>query len=186
LEAKVSELKVAAASEPKQNARSEREILEEILLINRNTEREMSKAIIQVVDTPSLRAIGSPKPSIVVIQDKWGEILDAVKRERRAASILLSNVTPKSFTEDVLTIEFSRGKVAQGFLSSGCDADLSRVLFAKFGIPFRIACIARPSSSPATEAEADKELTGMELIERELGSQVTGEPPSGYSDEPPF
>jgi TIR domain len=186
LEAKVSELKVAVASEPKQNARSEREILEEILLISRNTEREMSNVIIQKMDTPSLRTTGSPKPMIGVIQDKWGEILDAVKRERRVAWILLSSVTPKSLTEDMLTIEFARGKDIKGFLSSGCDADLSRVLHAKFGVLYRIACIAGPNSSPATEAEANKDLTGMDLIERELGRMMTGEPPSSYSGEPPF
>ena len=45
LEEKVSQLKVAAASEPKQDARSEREILEEVLLLSRKTERQMSRVI---------------------------------------------------------------------------------------------------------------------------------------------
>jgi hypothetical protein len=114
------------------------------------------------------------KPSIEDIQGKWENILDAVKRERRVAWILLSDGSPKNLTEDVLTIEFDRDGSLKGFLTSGCDADLARVLRDEFGIPFRIAGVARP-------------LTGMELIERELGGRVlTDEQPSGYSDEPPF
>ena len=189
LEAKVAQLKVAATNEPKQDTRSEREILEEILLLSRNTERQMSKAIIQIGGgVRSSRITGSFTPSIGVIQDNWEEILDAVKLERRVAWILLSNATPKNLTEDVLTIEFARDADIKGFLTSGCEADLSRVLLTKFGIPFRISSIARPSSSSATEAEAGKELTGMDLIQRELGGRVVGdiEPSSGYSDEPPF
>ena len=42
----------------------------------------------------------------------------------------------------------------------------------------------------ASKAKARKELTGKDLIERELGVQVIGpvddEPSGGYSDEPPF
>ena len=114
------------------------------------------------------------KPSIEDIQGKWENILDAVKRERRVAWILLSDGSPKNLTEDVLTIEFDRDGSLKGFLTSGCDADLARVLRDEFGIPFRIAGVARP-------------LTGMDLIERELGGSVlTDEQPSGYSDEPPF
>ena len=38
------------------------------------------------------------------------------------------------------------------------------------------------------EAKSNAEPTGMDLIQKELGGQVIGEiePPSGYSDEPPF
>lgn len=44
LEAKVSQLKDAAGNGPRQEIRSEREILEEILLLSRNTERQMASA----------------------------------------------------------------------------------------------------------------------------------------------
>lgn len=47
LDAKVSQLRVAPASEPKQAARSMREILEEILLLSRSTERQISSKIVE-------------------------------------------------------------------------------------------------------------------------------------------
>jgi ribosomal protein L7/L12 len=43
LETKVSLLKQVSGSKPRQEARSEREILEEILLLSRNTERQLSR-----------------------------------------------------------------------------------------------------------------------------------------------
>ncbi len=53
LEARVSELKAAAASEPKQRTRSEREIIEEILLLSRSVERHMVRVVAtQTEDTP--------------------------------------------------------------------------------------------------------------------------------------
>jgi predicted nucleic acid-binding protein len=131
------------------------------------------------------------KPSIEVIQDTWDNILDAVKRHRRVAWILLSSASPKNLTEDVLTIEFARDGDLKGFLTSGCQDDLARVLLNEFGITFRIAGIAPPSTPSGTkavaEAETGGELTGMELIERELGRGLLSEEPSNsYSDEPPF
>ena len=73
LEEKVSQLKVAIASEPKQEARSEREILEEILLLSRNAERQMSRVITVRPGggAPSSR-LGGSFISIGVIQDGCG------------------------------------------------------------------------------------------------------------------
>jgi hypothetical protein len=45
LQTKISQLKAAAGGEQKQDTRSEREILEEILLLSRNTERHVSRVI---------------------------------------------------------------------------------------------------------------------------------------------
>ena len=131
------------------------------------------------------------KPSIEDLQDTWGDIVNAVKRQRRVAWILLSNASPKNLTEDVLTIEFARDGDLKGFLTSGCEADLARVLLDEFGIPLRIAGIARPSTPSGTDvaatAETGKELTGMELMQRELsGAVLNDESSSGYSDVPPF
>ena len=191
LEEKVSQLKVAAASEPKHDARSEREILEEILLLSRNTERQMSGVITAQAggDAPSSRIIGSPlRPSISVIQDTWEEILDTVKGKRRVAWMLLSNATPKNLINDVLTLEFPRDGDAKGFLVSGHEKILTDAILDVSGVRVRIAPAAQSGASPSTHPADDtsKELTGMELIQRELGKQVTGEPPGGYSDEPPF
>jgi len=132
------------------------------------------------------------KPSTEVIQDAWEEILDTVKRHRRVAWMLLSNATVQNLTEDVLTIEFPRDGDLKGFLVSGHEKILVDALLDVVGVRLRIAAVARSDASPRTRPADDtgKELTGMDLIQRELGGQVIGaigdEPSSGYSDEPPF
>ena len=94
LEAKVSQLKDAAASEPKQDARSEREILEEILLLSRNTERQMSGA----TTTQVVGGIPSSMILLAIIKGAWNEILDRVKRTSRVGWLLLSNAhTDRSY-----------------------------------------------------------------------------------------
>lgn len=190
LAAKVSQLKVAATSESKQDARSEREILEEILLLSRSAERQMSRVITDQTGggTPSMRKIDAPKLSIGAIQDAWEKILAAVKSNSRVAWMLISNVTPIDLTGDVLILEFARYGEAKGLLVSGHEKSLTDAILDVVGVRLRIVAMVRPGPSPSTHPADDtgKEQTGMELIQRELGEQVVGEPPSGYSDEPPF
>jgi DNA polymerase III subunit gamma/tau len=171
------------------------------------------------------------------LRQNWAAVLDAVKRERRVAWILLSNASVLSLEDGVLTLGFPRDGDLKGFTTSGCDADLKRVLSAGFGLnvtvkgvtgadpgagPARPAAPAGPglSQDPAgpgggatpagpaggsasarsrprpeeplpdeipphdmpldepgdgDQAPVVTELTGMDLIQRELGGQVIGE-----------
>jgi len=56
--------------------------------------------------------------------------------------------------------------------------------------PAKVARIREGREGREAKAKAAKELTGMDVIQKELGGQVIGEigdePSSGYSDEPPF
>ena len=52
--------------------------------------------------------------------------------------------------------------------------------------PAEVARIRARREEREAKTKTGKELTGMDLIERELGGQVIDEPPSGFSDEPPF
>jgi hypothetical protein len=52
--------------------------------------------------------------------------------------------------------------------------------------PARVEQMRSRRKEREAKTKTGKELTGMDLIEQELGGQVIGEPPSGYSDEPPF
>jgi hypothetical protein len=104
--------------------------------------------------------------------------------------MLLSNATARSLAEDVLTLEFERDGDVKGFLVSGHEKILADAILDLLGVRLRFANVARSGTSPSTNSArgAGKELTGMELIQRELGNQVIGEFESsgGYSDEPPF
>ncbi|MGH3283074.1 MAG: DNA polymerase III subunit gamma and tau, partial [Streptosporangiaceae bacterium] len=68
------------------------------------------------------------------LRQNWAAVLDAVKRERRVAWILLSNASVLSLQDGMLTLGFPRDGDLKGFTTSGCDADLKRVLSAGFGL----------------------------------------------------
>ena len=50
------------------------------------------------------------------------------------AWILLSNASVLSLEDNMLTLRFARDGDLKGFSTSGCDADLKRVLSAEFGL----------------------------------------------------
>ncbi len=167
------------------------------------------------------------------LRQNWGAVLDAVKRERRVAWILLSNASVLSLEDGMLTLGFPRDGDLKGFTTSGCDADLKRVLSSGFGLNVAVKGVTGvdpgaspaggasrpggpagpgpvaaggPAGDPVTAAPARSrprhdeppsdevppddmppdepggdqppvvtELTGMDLIQRELGGQVIGE-----------
>ena len=170
LEAKVSQLKVAAASAPKQDARSEREILEEILLLSRNTERQMSRA----TTTQVVGGIPSSTILLAIIAGAWNEILDRVKRTSRVAWMLLSNATPTDLTDDILTIIFPREGEVKGFLASGYEKTLTDAILEVAGFRVRIVSQARPSAS------------SIQLIDHVSYEPPNITPSGDSSDEPPL
>ena len=74
-------------------------------------------------------------------------MLEAVKRERKVAWLLLGNAAVDSLTDGVLTLRFAREGEAKGFTGSGCDQDLARVLQAMFGLTPQIRAAAGPAGS---------------------------------------
>jgi DNA polymerase-3 subunit gamma/tau len=171
---------------------------------------------------PSASARPDPVPSTPpaagatsadALRAQWPAVLDAVKRERRVAWMILSNASVHSLQDGILTLRFSRDGDLKGFGTSGCDADLKRVLSAGFGVNVMVNGIAggeAPSATPPAPAlsppvrrdsapqsdgppppqdfdepedEPDDappppgppELTGMDLIQRELGAQIISE-----------
>jgi DNA polymerase III subunit gamma/tau len=156
------------------------------------------------------------------LRANWPAILEAVKRERRVAWMILSNASVHSLQEGILTLRFARDGDLKGFTTSGCDADLKRVLSGSFGVnvmvngrvsaggdepsgplrgredvpaePSLEAPPARRDTMPVDDGpppvdsyEPDEEpdddplppgppeLTGMDLIQRELGGQIISE-----------
>ncbi len=161
-------------------------------------------------------------------------MLGAIQRERRVAWILLSNASVLSVQDGILTLRFARDGDLKGFSTSGCDADLQRVLSSRFGLNVTVKGVVGgdsgpgpagpapgppdpgpgtagpgtsrpaaprpeaaprpgdrydeppeempseedeppPDEPPARRSAAPAELTGMDLIQHELGGQVIGE-----------
>ena len=74
---------------------------------------------------------GSPGDAL---RQSWDAVLEAVKRERRVAWILLSNTSVVSVEDGILTLRFARDGDLKGFAASGHDAVLKRVLADRFGL----------------------------------------------------
>ncbi len=105
--------------------------------------------------TPAPSSGGSATDSI---RDRWQEILDAIKRERRVAWMLLSNASVESLQDGVLTLRFTRDGDLKGFTTSNCDADLKRVLSERFGLNVTVSGVAggaapRPPAPPPKAAQ---------------------------------
>jgi DNA polymerase III subunit gamma/tau len=153
-----------------------------------------------------------------VLRKNWDAVLEAVKRERRVAWILLSNTSVASVEGAILTLRFEREGDLKRFSTSDYDADLKRVLSGSFGLnlmvkgvvgagdaaagpparqPVSPPAFAAPRYEPPDDEPPDEmmpddlppdeflagggsssgppELTGMDLIQRELGGQVISE-----------
>ena len=76
----------------------------------------------------------------------WDAVLGTVKGVRRVAWILLQNATVQSLEDGVLTIRFAKEGDVKGFASSGCDADLKRVLAASFGLNVQVRALSGADS----------------------------------------
>jgi DNA polymerase III subunit gamma/tau len=128
----------------------------------------------------------------------WDAVLEAIKRERRVAWMLLSNATVLSLDGNVLTLRFARDGDVKGFTSSGCDADLKRVLSSRFGLNVTVKALsandpaaareARPRLNPVpapaaapspAPASRDSDQPGSADAGGPGGSRSTGAPPPG-------
>ncbi|HEY2578133.1 MAG TPA: DNA polymerase III subunit gamma and tau [Streptosporangiaceae bacterium] len=98
--------------------------------------------------TPPARSAAPPPRSATppsdagALQQDWEAVLDAVKGVRRVAWILLRNATVQSLADGVLTVRFPKEGDVKGFASSGCDADLKRVLSESFGLTVQIKAVS--------------------------------------------
>ena len=85
------------------------------------------------------------------VRQRWPEILEAVKGQRRVAWMLLSNATVHSVEGGVLTVLFPREGDAKGFTSSGCDRELISALTSVLGVNLRIKAMSRRNSPARPE-----------------------------------
>ena len=73
-----------------------------------------------------------------VLRQRWPDILDAVRQERKVAWMLLRTASVDSLEGGVLTIAFPREGEAKGFTTSGHDQVLTEVLSTMLGLNVRV------------------------------------------------
>jgi DNA polymerase-3 subunit gamma/tau len=103
---------------------------------------------------PASSAQSGGSPDAALLRSRWPDVLEAVRRERKVAWILLTNATVESLIDGVLTVEFAREGDAKGFVSSGCDRLLGEVLQAMFGISPQLKATARTAGAGGARVAA--------------------------------
>jgi len=93
---------------------------------------------------PAPAAAPAAPPDAQSLRGDWDAVLDAVKRVRRVAWMLLRTASVQSLADGVLTVRFARAGDVKGFVSSECDADLERVLAQSFGLKVKVRAVSGP------------------------------------------
>ena len=92
-------------------------------------------------DAPDPRPTAGPVDA-EVLRQRWPEILDAVREERKVAWMLLNTASVQDLESGVLTIAFPSEGNARGFASSGHDQVLTGALAAMLGLTVRVKAVA--------------------------------------------
>ena len=92
-------------------------------------------------------------PDAESLRRDWESVLDAVKKVRRVAWMLLRNAVVQSLADGVLTVRFAKEGDVKGFASSGCDADLKRVLATSFGLNVQIRAVSAVSQGDQSDRD---------------------------------
>jgi len=82
------------------------------------------------------------------LRQHWPDVLEAVKRERRVAWILLNAASVDSLEGGTLTIAFAREGEAKGFATSGHDQVLTGVLSNMLGLNVRVRARVGSGAGP--------------------------------------
>jgi DNA polymerase-3 subunit gamma/tau len=87
------------------------------------------------------------------LRQRWPEVLEAVRGQRRIAWMLLGPATVETLEGGVLTVAFPKEGEAKGFASSGCDQVLATVLGTLLGLNVRVRAVVgtgAPGPGPRT------------------------------------
>jgi DNA polymerase-3 subunit gamma/tau len=113
-----------------------------------------------------------PPASTAGLERDWNRVLGAVMKVRKVAWMLLRNATVQSLTDGVLTVRFAREGDVKGFVASGCDADLERVLAGSFGLKVKVRAVAAGDRDPESAGR------NPENSFRTVASQPPSPPPA--------
>ncbi len=144
------------------------------------------------VRSPAPAASAQPSPpappsapsgplSAEVVRQRWPEILEAVKGQRRVAWMLLSNATVHSVEDSVLTVLFAREGEAKGFSGSGYDRDLIGALSSVLGTTLRIKALSAAQLAATPGAARSRHGGPDELSARAPSVVQPPEPPHDAS-----
>ena len=121
------------------------------------------------------------------LRQRWPEILDAVRSEKKVAWMLLNTASVQELESGVLTIAFPSEGNARGFASSGHDQVLTGALTALLGLNVRVRAVAGAPPAASTPAAAAPPRARRPAAARPLAGRrkPPGPPVHGPPARPP-
>jgi DNA polymerase-3 subunit gamma/tau len=102
------------------------------------------------------RTAAPARPGVIdadTLRQRWREVLETVKSERRVAWMLLNDASVGSLEGGILTVAFAKEGQAKGFAASGHDQVLTGVLATMLGLKVRVrAVVSTASGSHSAQA----------------------------------
>ncbi|MEJ6626716.1 MAG: DNA polymerase III subunit gamma and tau [Actinomycetes bacterium] len=155
---------------------------EEIKEVTKKVKEEVRAPIRAAAPTPSVNKPTGPIDA-AALRRFWPEIIENVKKRRRLTwSLLSSSAHVLSVDEKAITIGIVNAGARDSFTRSGSDEILRAAFIDVTGLDLKIECVVDESantSSPASRSAEDPsdadQLSGQELLMRELGAQIISE-----------
>ena len=149
------------------------------------TKVETKAPIRAAAPTPSATAPKGPVDA-AALRRFWPDVIENVKKRRRLTwSLLSSSAHVLTVDEKVITIGITNAGARESFMRSGSDEILRLAFVDVTGMDRKIECVVDASvNAPATgrvnedPGDADQ-LSGQELLMRELGAQIINETNKG-------
>jgi len=149
------------------------------------TKVEPKAPIRAAAPTPSATAPKGPVDA-AALRRFWPDVIENVKKRRRLTwSLLSSSAHVLTVDEKVITIGITNAGARESFMRSGSDEILRLAFVDVTGMDRKIECVVDATvNAPATgrvnedPGDADQ-LSGQELLMRELGAQIINETNKG-------
>jgi DNA polymerase-3 subunit gamma/tau len=151
---------------------------------------EVKEAVKEEVKAPIRAAAPTPnanKPTgpidAAALRRFWPEVIENVKKRRRLTwSLLSSSAHVLSVDEKAITIGIVNAGARDSFTRSGSDEILRAAFVDVTGLDLKIECVvdaSANSSAPSARTSEDPsdadQMSGQELLMRELGAQIISE-----------
>jgi DNA polymerase III subunit gamma/tau len=127
-----------------------------------------------------------------LLRERWPDVLNAVKGQRRIAWMLLGPATVESLESGVLTVAFPKEGEAKGFASSGCDQVLANALTTLLGLNVRVRAVVggsagggpRGSTRPAAAPGSGHGPGNPAAPDTDTSADTAGEPGAAAETTP--
>jgi DNA polymerase-3 subunit gamma/tau len=174
--------KAEVKAEPKAEVKAEPKKVEVKEEAKETVKEEVKAPIRAAAPTPNANKPTGPIDA-AALRRFWPEVIENVKKRRRLTwSLLSSSAHVLSVDEKAITIGIVNAGARDSFTRSGSDEILRAAFVDVTGLDLKIECVVDASantSSPSSRAAEDPsdadQMSGQELLMRELGAQIISE-----------